>query len=281
LISLSSFFLIGVAAAQIAVPPLAARVTDLTGTLTGEQRSTLEQALAAFEARKGSQVAVLIVPSTQPETVEQYAVRVEEAWKLGRKGVDDSVLLLVAKNDRRLRIEVGYGLEGALPDAVAKRIIEEDITPRFRNGDFYGGIRAGTERILRVIDGEKLPAPAAHAPPFSLPTEWLMPAFFALLVGSSILDRLLGRLFGAIGSGTAAGVIAWIFLGSILAGVLAGGIFFIFVLAARLGGWRRGGFGGGWSSGGGNFGGGGFSGGGGGFSGGGGSSGGGGASGSW
>src|SRR5947209_6886648 len=144
------------------VPPLKSRVTDLTGTLNPQQRASLEQTLAEFEARKGAQLAVLIVPTTQPETVEQYAVRVEEAWKLGRKGVDDSVLLVVAKNDRRLHFEVGYGFEGALPDAIAKRIIDNDIVPRLRDGDFYGGIRAGMDRVMRVVEGEKLPAPATH-----------------------------------------------------------------------------------------------------------------------
>src|SRR5581483_7294982 len=147
---LASFF-----AWAIEVPPLKARVTDMTGTLNGQQRGSLEQTLAEFEARKGAQLAVLIVPTTQPETVEQYAVRVEEAWKLGRKGVDDSVLLVVAKNDRRLHFEVGYGLEGVLPDAIAKRIIDNDIVPRFRENDFYGGIRAGMDRVMRVVEGEK------------------------------------------------------------------------------------------------------------------------------
>src|SRR5512136_947261 len=141
------------AAADVAVPPLKARVTDLTGTLSAQQVVALEHTLAEFESRKGAQIALLMLPTTQPETIEQYAVRVEEAWKLGRKGIDDSVLLVVAKNDRRLRFEVGYGLEGALPDAAAKRVIEEDITPRFRQGDFYGGIRAGLDRVMRTIEG--------------------------------------------------------------------------------------------------------------------------------
>src|SRR5258705_2490426 len=149
--------------ADVAIPALKARVTDLTGTLAAQQQATLEQTLAAFEARKGSQIAVLIVPTTQPETVEQYALRVEETWKLGRKGVDDGALLLVAKDDRKLRIEVGYGLEGVLPDAIAKRIIAEDITPRFKQGDFYGGITTGVERMIKVIDGEPLPPPKPRA----------------------------------------------------------------------------------------------------------------------
>ena len=282
MISLSSLLLIGVAAAQIAVPPLKARVTDLTGTLNAQQRSALEQTLAEFEHRKGAQVAVLMVPSTQPETVDQYAVRVEESWKLGRKGIDDGVLLVVAKNDRKLRIEVGYGLEGVLPDAIAKRIIEDDITPRFKQGDFYGGIRAGTDRIMRVIEGEKLPPPRAHAEARGASPDvfqWFMIAFFVAAIGGPVVSRLFGRLPGAglLGGGFAA--FAWVLIGSALLASLIGLLAFVIALLSGLG--RGSGSSsyssGGWSSGGGGFSGGG---GGGGFSGGG-SSGGGGASGSW
>jgi uncharacterized protein len=274
-----------VAAADVAVPPLKARVTDLTSTLSAQQRSVLEQTLAEFEHRKGAQVAVLMVPTTQPETVEQYAVRVEEAWRLGRKGVDDSVLLVVAKNDRRLKIEVGYGLEGALPDAIAKRIIEEDIVPRFRDGDFYGGVRAGTDRILRVIEGEALPPPRAEpsgngASPGAL--QWLFMALFIAVVAAPIVSRIFGRLPGAGVTGGLLGAFAWVVAGSLAIGLGVGVLAFIVLLIvslspARSSGW---GSGGGWSSGGGFGGGGGWSGGGG-FGGGGGGSGGGGASGSW
>jgi len=185
-ISASSLLLLAaLAAAQVAVPPLKGRVNDLTGTLSARQRAALEQTLAEFEARKGAQIAVLLVPSTQPEPVQQFAVRVQESWKLGRKGVDDGVLLAIAKDDRELHIEVGYGLEGPLPDAIAKRIVEEEIVPRFRREDFYGGIRAGTDRLMRVIEGEPLPAPPrrpAEAPSRGL--DWLVPLlFFVLLFG--------------------------------------------------------------------------------------------------
>ena len=155
------------APAQIPVPPLKARVTDLTDTLKAYERAAIEAKLTVFEKEKGSQVAVLIVPTTQPEAIEQYSIRVVEKWKLGRKRVDDGVLLLIAKGDKKLRIEVGYGLEGAIPDATAKRIIAEDIVPRFKQGDFYGGITVGTDRILRAIEGEPLPPPKPQA---SLPT---------------------------------------------------------------------------------------------------------------
>src|ERR1700682_3393443 len=144
--------------ADVAVPPLSGRVVDQTGTLSSADFASLTQALKNLEARKGSQVAVLIVPTTAPETIEQYSIRVAEAWKIGRKKIDDGALVVVAKNDRKLRIEVGYGLEGALNDVTAKRIIDEVITPKFRSGDFAGGISAGVDRIIAVIDGE-LPAP--------------------------------------------------------------------------------------------------------------------------
>jgi uncharacterized protein len=270
------------------IPPLKARVTDLTGTLNAQQKSALEQTLAEFEARKGAQIAVLMVPTTQPETIEQYAVRVQEAWKLGRKSVDDGVLLVVAKNDRKLKIEVGYGLEGILPDAIAKRIIEDDILPRFRDGDFYGGIRAGVDRIMRVVEGEKLPPPVArgaHPQSGVHIGDWIIPLVILVLFAGGILRAIFGRFVGASVVGTLAAVAGWAIIGSLIAALVVGFIAFIFAMlaGASYGGGRSGWSGGGWGGGfgGGGFGGGGFGGGGGGFSGGGGSSGGGGASGSW
>ncbi|HEV2008247.1 MAG TPA: YgcG family protein, partial [Burkholderiales bacterium] len=185
------------ALADVAVPPLKARVTDLTATLSAQQQAALEQTLAEFEARKGSQIAVLIVPTTQPETVEQYALRVEETWKLGRKSIDDGALLLVAKDDRKLRIEVGYGLEGALNDATAKRIVAEDITPRLKQGDFYGGISAGVERMIKVIDGEPLPPPNSSARPQSSGgfdfSSMLFIGFILVFVVGGVLRAIFGR----------------------------------------------------------------------------------------
>src|ERR1700731_3251745 len=145
--------------ADVAVPPLTGRVVDQTGTLSSGDVASLTQSLKDLETRKGSQVGVLIVPTTAPETIEQYSIRVAEAWKIGRRKIDDGALLVVAKDDHKLRIEVGYGLEGALHDVTPKRIIDEVITPKFRSGDFAGGIAAGVDRIVAVIDGEKLPAP--------------------------------------------------------------------------------------------------------------------------
>ena len=265
--------------AQVAVPPLTARVADLTGTLTREQTASLEQRLQSFEARKGSQVAVLMVPTTEPETIEQYALRVAEQWKIGRKKVDDGSILVVAKNDRALRIEVGYGLEGALNDATANRIIREVIAPRFREGDYYGGINAGVDRMLRVIDGEPLPEPASPVPQVGGSIGQSLPILLivAMVVGG-LLRRMLGKTIGSITAGGAVGAVAWFLVGAVSIAVMAGILAFIFTLVGGgAGRGVRGGFPGGF--GGGGFGrGGGF---GGGFRGGGGGFGGGGASGRW
>ncbi len=197
------------------VPPLEARVTDQTGTLTAAQQAQLEARLAEFEARKGAQIAVLIVPTTAPEEIEQYSIRVVDAWKIGRAKPDDGVLLLVARDDRALRIEVGYGLEGALTDLVSKRIIADTITPLFRQGDYAGGIGAGVEQMMRVIDGEALPEPdqrwqGAPGPADSLPM--LIAAFF---IASVVLRALLGRVAGSLATGVVTGGLAW-FLSHVL-----------------------------------------------------------------
>lgn len=272
------------AAAQVPVPPLTGRVTDQTATLTPEQQTALEQTLQTFEARKGSQIAVLIVPSSEPETIEQYALRVAEQWKLGRKKVDDGAILVVAKNDRTVRIEVGYGLEGALNDATSKRIISEIIVPRFKQGDFYGGITAGVGQMIRVVDGEPLPQPATQ------PTDNTVGQFFpilillALVVGT-VLRSVLGRFPGALATGGVVGVLAWLVAGTAAIALAAGVIALLFTLLTGgtggrgAGGHYLGGYRGGLGRGG--FGGGGFGSGGGGFSGGGGGFGGGGASGRW
>jgi uncharacterized protein len=283
------------AAADVAVPPLSGRVVDQTGTLSSGDVASLTQTLKDLEARKGSQVAVLIVPTTAPETIEQYSIRVAEAWKIGRKKIDDGALLVIAKDDRHLRIEVGYGLEGALTDATTKRIIDEDITPKFKAGDFAGGVTAGVNRMIRVINGEKLPAPE---PPHWQSSWWLShidllnPFFiFALFIVGVLLRSKLGRLIGAITTGGIVGAVAWFAAGSLGAAILLAMIAFIITMFSESpgpartryrghdsgGSWSGGGYGGGgssdWSSSGSSDGGG--------FSGGGGSFGGGGASGSW
>src|SRR4051794_13278431 len=193
------------AMADVAVPPLTGRVVDKTATLSSGDIASLDQTLKNFEARKGSQVAALIVPTTQPETIEQYSLRVAEAWKIGRKKIDDGALLVVAKDDRKLRIEVGYGLEGALTDVTSKRIIDEIITPRFRSGDFAGGISAGIDRIIRVIDGERLPAPEPRQRQSSGVLSHIDPfnpfVIFGVFVVGTILRTTLGRLIGSIMTG--------------------------------------------------------------------------------
>ena len=229
------------ALADIAVPPLAGRVVDRTGTLSSTDVDTLNQTIRAFEARKGSQVAVLIVPTTDGEAIEQFSLRVAEAWKIGRKKIDDGVLLVIAKNDRKLRIEVGYGLEGALTDATSKRIIDEVITPRFRNSDFGGGISAGVDRILRVVEGEKLPAPPQRqqtAPQQGLQPSWLLDhvnplnpfIIFGIFVVGAIMRTTLGRLIGAVATGGIVALLAWFFVQSLALAFSAGFIVFLFAL---------------------------------------------------
>jgi uncharacterized protein len=216
--------------ADVPVPPLTARITDETGTLTDEQKATLEQRVKKFEAQKGAQISVLIVPTTQPETIEQYSIRVVEQWKLGRKNVDDGVLLMVAKNDRTLRIEVGYGLEGALTDATSNRIIGEVIVPRFRQGDFYGGISTGIESIMRVVSGEPLPAPRERHRS-SNGVGPLLPVLFVLtVVAGGVLRAVFGRLPGAVVTGGVIGFLGWLLSGAILIAVLAGVIALLFTL---------------------------------------------------
>jgi uncharacterized protein len=266
------------------VPRLERRVTDLTGTLSADEIAAIEQKLAAFEERKGSQIAVLFVPTTEPESIEQYGIRVVDEWKLGREGVDDGALFLVAKDDRALRLEVGYGLEGALPDAIANRIVEDIVVPRFREGDFAGGVNAGIDAMTRVIDGEPLPEPAAPRPwPGDGGTglgSLLTIGFIMVVVVGSILRAIFGRLPAAVITGGLTGAIAWALVASLIAASVVAVIAFFFTLLGgmpgqRRGGYRRGGWGGaGWPSGG-------WSGGGGGWSGGGGGFGGGGASGRW
>ncbi|MBR1290611.1 MULTISPECIES: TPM domain-containing protein [Bradyrhizobium] len=277
------------ASADVAVPQLTGRVVDQTGTLSSSETAALSQKLRDFETRKGSQIAVLIVPTTQPETIEQFSIRVAEAWKIGRKKVDDGAILVVAKNDRHLRIEVGYGLEGALTDVTSRRIIDEIITPKFRSGDFAGGIADGVERMMRVIDGEPLPVPSPTVNFGSL--DDLAPLFIVTLFVSvgigGAFRAALGRLLGSFVTGGIIAALTWFILGSFALALALGGLGFIIGFVADLfsvitpgtgrsrgGSWSSGSSSGGWSSGSSSSDSGGFSGGGGSF-------GGGGASGSW
>jgi uncharacterized protein len=259
---------------EVAVPPLVARVTDQTGTLSAEQKATLERTLSEFETRKGSQIAIVLVPTTAPEAIEQFAIRVAEQWKIGRQRIDDGAILVVAKADRTLRIEVGYGLEGVLNDATSQRIISETIIPRFRQGDFYGGLAAGVARMIAVVDGEALPPPqprrsAAAVGDFEA---YLPIVLIAALLLGGLLRAALGRFVGAVFTGGAVGVLVWFLVGAVAVAVLAGVIATVYTLFG--GGRGFGGFPGGFGGRGGSGGLGGFGGGGGGF-------GGGGASGRW
>lgn len=270
----------GMAQALQPVPALSARVIDQTATLGSAQRQALEDKLAAFERERGSQVVVLLVASTAPEDIFDYTQRLGDAWKIGRKNVGDGVLLVVAKDDRRVRIATAKAVEGAIPDLVASRIIEQAITPRFRQGDFAGGLDAGVDQILARLRGEELPLPAAtSAADEGVDWRQLLIFFaFAVPVFATVLRSMLGRVLGSLAAAGLAGFLVWLFsaslvialLGALLAGVLS-------LLGARLpvrgpgrgpGGWGggpggRGGWGGGGgfsSGGGGNFGGGGASG---------------------
>lgn len=268
------------------IPPLTHRVTDTAGMLDAAQQARLEQKLAQWEEKTGNQVAVLIVPTTQPETIEEYGIHVAEAWKVGVQGKDNGAILVIAKNDKKLRIEVGYGLEGNLPDVIAKRIIAEVIAPQFKQGNFYAGIDAGIDKIEGYAAGtDALPPPTqqrARNHGRSGP-DWtsIIPfALFALIAFGGLLRRIFGTLFGGLVGGGIASAAAWFISGSLFIGLGLGIVIaVVMMLTMGLGGalgrgvWMPGGFGGGWpggSSGGSND----WSGGGGGF-------GGGGASGSW
>ena len=270
------------AAAQIPLPKLESRVTDLTGTLTAAQQSALEEKLKAFEDRKGAQIAVLMLPTTEPEDIAQFGIRLAEASKVGREQPDDGAILIVAKSDRIMRIEVGRGLEGALTDIASSRITNDTIAPLFKQGDYYGGITAGLDQMIRVIDGEALPPPDQQwKSPDDGGIPWPMIAIGAIVLGN-MLRPFVGRLAGAGVAGLVGGGIVWLFTSRVALAVISVVGFFLAVLLLGgfggprfggrggprvfrdIGGFGGGGFGrgggGGWSGGGGSFGGGGASG---------------------
>jgi uncharacterized protein len=282
---LATLSLVGAAAVaeDRSIPALTGRVVDETGTLTADEKGALEGKLQNFEQRKGTQIVVLLTGTTFPEPIESYSIRVAEAWKIGRKGVSDGIVIVVAKSDRTMRLEVGYGLEGVIPDAVARRLIDEVFIPGFREGNFYAGLDAGIDRLIKVIDGE--PLPEVKVPDRGSGDMRSLESYFVLflvitLVFGGLLRHLFGRLPAALIVGGGIGVLAWAIVAPLLIAVFVGVIAFLVTLSAggvpgRLGrGYGGSGFGGGGFGGGGFGGGGGFSGGGGGF-------GGGGASGRW
>jgi uncharacterized protein len=259
---------IGMAADLVPVPALNARVTDLTATLDATQRGRLEAQLAAIERARGAQIAVLMLPSTQPEAIEQYGIRLAEAWKIGHKGADNGVIVIVAKNDRKMRIEVGYGLEGSIPDAVAKRIVAERMAPPFKQGDYFGGLRAAIEGLDQAIGGPAVGAPADLPPSGTSKNAEgsdLSPWLMAAVVGGGVLRMMFG-LFGSVAAAAIAGWLGFVIFGSWLAALLAGLVIFVLsffnlLTLGGLGGGSSSSSGGGFSGGGGSFGGGGASGG--------------------
>lgn len=271
-----------------AIPALTARVIDSTGTLDAAQKQALEAKLAAFEKARGTQLVVLMVPTTQPEDITDYTQRVGDLWKIGRKNVGDGLLLVVAKNDRKVRIAPAKTLEGAVPDLAARQIIDRAITPKFRENDFAGGLNAAADQLIARISGENLPLPEAESTGRSSPgfqwTDLAVFLFFAVPIGGRVLSGMLGRKTGSLLTGGAVGVVAWLFTASLVIGGIAALAAMLFALIASLApagrsggasGWGGGGWGGGSSGGSWGGGGGGFS------SGGGGNFGGGGASGGW
>lgn len=263
------------------VPALAGHVIDTSGTLDAVQRQALEDRLAAFQRNKGAQVVLLVVPTTLPEDIASFANRVGNTWKIGRKGIGDGLLVVVAKNDRKVRIEVAKSLEGAIPDLAAKQIIDEAITPRFRQGDFAGGLDAAAERIMALISNEGLPTPEQSGPANTGLGEWLdfagmlfFATFLAVTIAGPVLRSILGRKLGSVAAGGGLGALIGYFAAPLWMAVAAGVIAFLAALATsrttaplrsrgvRNAGRGRGGRGdGGWTSGGGFFGGGGSSGG--------------------
>jgi uncharacterized protein len=285
---------LGLASAQavLPLPPLSGRVIDQTGTLDSGAHAALTAKLAQLEQTRGTQVVVVLVPTTAPEDIADYTQRLGDAWKIGRRDVGDGVLFVVAKNDRRSHIAPAKTLEGALPDLLAKRIIDEAVTPAFRKGDYVGGLNAGIDRLAAVIAGEALPAPDTHparSPELDLSLEeWLLLLLFGGPMAAAALRRVFGAPMGALLAGLGAGTLAWwlsqaLWLGAAVGMVAAVASLFLQLLPSlpssgmgrgRSGGRHR-------PSGGGSWGGGGSSGGGGFSSGGGGDFGGGGASGDW
>lgn len=256
--------------AQNPLPKINSHVTDLTNTLTSEQRDALESQLSSFEENKGSQLILVIIPTTGSEAIEQYGIRLADSLKVGRKKIDDGAIVLIAKDDHSVRIEVGYGLEGVLTDYACKRIIESYFVPNFRNGDYYGGIRSGLEAMISLIQGEQLPAPD-RSQKHKVSVSGILPVLFII---GFFLRTIFGRILGGFLTGGAIFFVTWIALGTISIAILFSIISFFMIISGiggtgmgyRSGGFRMGGgFGdthnsGGFSGGGGSFGGGGASG---------------------
>lgn len=224
------------------IPTLSTPVTDLTNTLSATEQQALAQKLGSFAQEKGSQIAVLIVSTTQPEDIAQYSLRVAEAWKIGREKEDDGVVVVVAKNDRKMRIEVGYGLEGAIPDAIAKRIVSDVMAPYFRQGDFFGGLNAAVDQLMALISGEALPVHKPTKAGSNAFFEWLPMLMFVAIFTGMVLRGIFGTFFGSALNGGALGLLVWLLGGALLTIILVVLVAFVFTLA--MGSSRGGGLGG-------------------------------------
>jgi len=261
LIAAASAAFMAAAWAQQAVPALAGRVIDQTATLSAGDRQALDAKLAAFEQRKGTQIVVLMVPTTAPEDIAAYANRVANTWKIGRRDVGDGVLVIVAKDDRRMRIEVAKTLEGAVPDLAAARIIDQQMKPAFRNGDFAGGLMAAADQLIARIDGEALPevASASYEQRSLMDVDWehlILFLFFGVLIGGPILRKLMGAILGPLAAGGLGGLLAFAFTSSLVVSGIAGLLALGYTLLAKPASFSGGGGGsghgygsGGWSSG--------------------------------
>ncbi len=245
------FLLIGgvTASAEVEVPKITRAVTDLTGSLSTQQLNELEGTLRSFSSTRGSQIAVLIVPTTEPEAIEQFSIRVVDEWKLGRMGIDDGVLLLVALNDRTMRIEVGKGLEGILPDAKAKRIIDDVIIPEFKAGNIYAGVYNGVAAIAKIVLQEELPPPtaASQSTKNSSLVHTILNFLPVLFIGVNFLGIAARKAFGPLIAASLFGAIALfvtLFLGPLFLAIMVGIIVFLVVFSAGSGGSGRSGYGG-------------------------------------
>ena len=223
------------------IPALSSPVTDLTNTLSTTEQQALAQKLSVFSQEKGSQIVVLIVPTTQPEDIAQYSLRVAEAWQIGRDKEDDGVIILLAKNDRKMRIEVGYGLEGAIPDAIAKRIVSDVMAPKFRQGDFSGGLNAAVDQLMALVSGEALPAPIKKQSGASSFFDYLPILMFGAIFSGVVLRAIFGKFFGSALNGGALGLLVWVLGGALLTVILVVVAAFIFTFA--MGGGRGAGYG--------------------------------------
>ena len=236
---LACWWALGFAQGVLPVPELTARVVDQTGTLDAIQRKGLEDKLAAFEQQKGTQIVILMVATTQPEDIASYANRVANAWKIGRREVGDGIVVIVAKDDRRVRIEVAKTLEGAVPDLAAKQVIDDAITPRFRQGDFAGGLHAAVDQLMARITGEKLPEPQQRTTQQgSAGFDWFDLAiflFFAVPIAGAVLRGIFGRKLGSLITGGGVGAVAALVTSSLVVAAIAGVVALLFSLLGGSG----------------------------------------------